>query len=209
MTETTSTSADLSHLYELSPEGRRLLFTDARTGYEFSSEPVSDERLRAVYELVKWAPTSANINPMRVLYVRTPEGKERLLNCVAKPNQDQTASAPVTAVIAVDTQYPEFVPELAPSNPNFRSMLEANDELRISHGDFNANLQAGYFILAVRATGLVAGPMKGFNAEAVDKEFFDDSRWRSILLVNIGYPTEGSFRERLPRLTFEQAVRMA
>jgi 3-hydroxypropanoate dehydrogenase len=208
VTETTATSADLSHLYELSPEGQRLLFTDARTGYNFSSEPVSDERLRAVYELFKWAPTSANINPMRVLYVRTAEGKERLLRGVAQPNQAQTVSAPVTAVIAVDTQYPEYVPVLAPSNPNFRSMLEANDELRISHGDFNANLQAGYFILAVRAAGLVAGPMKGFNAAAVDEEFFDDGRWRSILLVNIGYPAEDAFRERLPRPTFEQAVRM-
>ncbi|MBZ6227623.1 malonic semialdehyde reductase [Streptomyces olivaceus] len=209
MTETTPTSADLSHLYELSPGGRQLLFTDARTAYSFSSEPVSDERLRAVYELVKWAPTSANINPMRVLFVRTPDGKERLLRGVAEPNRAQTASAPVTAVIAVDTQYPEYVPVLAPSNPNFRTMLEANDELRNSHGDFNTTLQAGYFILAVRAAGLVAGPMKGFNAAAVDKEFFDDGRWRSVLLVNIGHPADDAFRERLPRPTFEQAVRMA
>jgi 3-hydroxypropanoate dehydrogenase len=97
---------------------------------------------------------------------------------------------------------------LAPSNPNFRALLEGNDELRVKQGDFNATVQAGYFILAVRATGLVAGPMGGFDPAAVDQEFFADGRWRSILLVNIGYPAEDAFRERLPRPTFEQAVRM-
>lgn len=202
------TPEDLESLYELSPEGRRLLFTGAKTGYVFSEEPVSDERLRAVYELFKWAPTSANICPMRVLYVRTPEAKERLLGGVREPNRAQTASAPVTAVLAWDTQYPEYVPVLAPSNPTFKALLEANDELRVSNGDFNSTLQAGYFILAVRAAGLVAGPMKGFDSAAVDAEFFSDGRWRSILLVNIGYPGEGAFRDRLPRPTYEQAVQL-
>ncbi|AGL16415.1 malonic semialdehyde reductase [Actinoplanes sp. N902-109] len=208
MTETVGTPAATAELYDLSAEGRQLLFSEAKTGYSFGPEPVSDERLRAVYELFKWAPTSANINPMRVLYVRTPEARERLLTCVRPPNRAQTATAPVTAVLAWDTQYPEYVPELAPSNPNFRAMLESNDELRTREGIFNANVQAGYFILAVRATGLIAGPMGGFDRDATDKEFFGDGRWRSILLVNIGYPAQDAFRERLPRPAWEQAVHL-
>ncbi|TMU99346.1 malonic semialdehyde reductase [Streptomyces sp. DASNCL29] len=195
-------------LYALSPEGRELLFTEAKTAYDFSDKPVGDDRLRAIYELFKWAPTSANINPLRILYVRTEEGKQRLLTGVAQPNQEQTASAPVTAVLAADTRYPEYVPFLAPSNPQLQQMLEANQELRESHMDFNAVLQAGYFVLAVRAAGLAAGPMKGFNAEAVDKEFFPDGRWRSLLLVNIGYPSPEAFRDRLPRPSYEQAVQL-
>lgn len=210
MTETTSaTPVDLQDANALSPAGRRLLFTEARTAYAFTAEPVSDDSLRAVYELFKWAPTSANINPMRVLYVRTPEGRERLLRGVAPSNREQSASAPVTAVLAVDTRYHEYVPVLAPATPNFKEILEGNDELRETHGNFNATVQAGYFILAVRASGLAAGPMKGFDAAAIDKEFFDDGRWRSILLVNIGHPAEDAFRERSPRPTYEQAVRLA
>jgi 3-hydroxypropanoate dehydrogenase len=196
-------------LYAISPEGQKLLFTEAKTAYSFSDEPVGDDRLRAIYELFKWAPTSANINPMRILYVRTEEGKQRLLTGVAQPNQEQTAAAPVTAVLAADTQYPEYVPFLAPSNPQLRQLLEANQQLRESQGDFNAVLQAGYFVLAVRAAGLAAGPMKGFNAEAVDQEFFPDGRWKSILLVNIGFPSVEAYRDRLPRPSYEQAVQLA
>lgn len=195
--------------HALSPEGQGLLFTEAKTAYKFREEPVGDDRLRAVYELFKWAPTSANINPMRILYVRTEDGRRRLLDGVAPPNKEQTASAPVTAVLAADTRYPECLPFLAPANPQLRDMLEANEALRVSQMDLNARIQAGYFVLAVRAAGLAAGPMGGFNAQAVDKEFFPDGRWRSFMLVNIGHPAEDAFRDRAARPSFEQAVRLA
>ncbi|MFJ5306901.1 malonic semialdehyde reductase [Streptomyces sp. NPDC088350] len=209
MSDSTLAPDTQQDLYALCSEGQKLLFSEAKTAYDFSDEPVGDDRLQAIYELFKWAPTSANINPLRILYVRTEAGKQRLLTGVAKPNQEQTAGAPVTAVLAADTQYPEYVPFLAPSNPQLREMLEANQQLRESQMDFNAVLQAGYFVLAVRAAGLAAGPMKGFNAQAVDQEFFPDGRWKSVLLVNIGFPSATAFRDRLPRPSYDQAVQLA
>lgn len=209
MSDSTLVSEADQSLYALSPEGQALLFTEAKTAYGFRDEPVGDDRLQAIYELFKWAPTSANINPLRILYVRTEDGKRRLLDGVAPPNREQTASAPVTAVLAADTQFAEYVPFLAPSNPQLRTMLESNEALRVTQMDLNARLQAGYFVLAVRAAGLAAGPMGGFNARAVDEEFFPDGRWKSVLLVNIGHPAEDAFRERGARLSYEQAVQLA
>ncbi|MFI1980447.1 malonic semialdehyde reductase [Streptomyces wedmorensis] len=195
-------------LYALSPEGQRLLFTEARTALKFTDAPVDDERLRAIWELFKWAPTGSNLNPMRILYVRTDEGKKRLVPLLTPPNQPKSASAPVIAVLAVDREYGEYGAELCPSIPGLKDVLDSNPVLRDASGDFNAALQAGYFVLAVRAAGLAAGPMKGFDAEAVNTEFFPDGRWKAILLVNIGEPAEDAWGERMPRHDYEQAVQL-
>ncbi|QKW31336.1 malonic semialdehyde reductase [Streptomyces seoulensis] len=208
MSTDTAAPTGLPSPYALSPEARELLFTEARTAFKFTDDPVSDEQLRAVWDLFKWAPTASNVNPLRVLYVRTPEAKERLLPLLAPPNQPKSASAPVVAVLAMDTGFTEYLPTLFPAIPQLKDAFEANPALREENASFNSALQAAYFLLAVRAVGLAAGPMKGFDAKGVDEEFFPDGRWRSILVVNIGTPAEDAWAARLPRLEYEQTVRL-
>jgi len=145
-----------------------------------------------VYELTKFAPTSANTQPLRVLYVRKGEARDRLVPHMAGANGPKTASAPVVAILAADLGFHEHIPTVFPIRPEMKDMFDANPALREQHARFNATLQAGYFLLGVRAAGLSAGPMTGFDAEGVDREFFPDGRLKSLVVVNIGHPGEGA-----------------
>lgn len=205
MTETVERPA----LGKLDDTGRALLFTAARTANTWADTPVTDEELASIWELAKWAPTSANTQPLRVLYVRRGEGRDRLVMVMAEGNQAKTAAAPAVAVLAVDTRFHEHIPAVFPIRPEMKDALEANEAQRVKGGTFNAALQAGYFILAVRAHGLAAGPMTGFDAAALDTEFFPDSRFKSILVVNIGHPGEEAWFGRLPRLDHEEVISWA
>jgi 3-hydroxypropanoate dehydrogenase len=196
----TDTRQDTLTLDRLDEAGRAVLFTDARTANNFAPTPVTDAELAGIWELAKWAPTAANTQPLRVLFVRTDEGKARLVEHMADANKAKTASAPAVAVLAVDTQFHEHIPDLLPFRPELRDVYEANDEMRSDTGRFNAALQSGYFLLAVRAHGLAAGPMAGFDAAGVDAEFFPGGRWHSTLVVNIGHPGPEPWFGRLPRL---------
>ncbi|MFI1995013.1 malonic semialdehyde reductase [Actinoplanes sp. NPDC020271] len=187
-------------LTELPAEGRNLLFTDARTASFFAPTPVTDEELSEIWDLAKWPPTQANTQPLRVLYVRTAEGKERLVKHLAEGNRPKSQSAPVVAVLALDTQFHEHVPQVFPHNPGLKNVFEENPDKRIADGTFSAALQAGYFIIAARAVGLYAGPMTGFDKAGVDAEFFPDGRFKSLAVVNLGHPGENAYRDRLPRL---------
>jgi 3-hydroxypropanoate dehydrogenase len=189
----------------LDEASQRLLFTDARTANTFTDDPVSDAQLRAIYELAKLPPTAANINPLRILFIRPGEARERLVPLMAEGNQDKTARAPVVAVLASDLDFHERIPELFPARPELRDHFGADDELREAMARYSGALQAGYFILAVRAAGLAAGPMGGFDSAGVDAEFFAGTQLRSHLVVNIGVPGPHAF-ERLPRLAYEDAV---
>ncbi|HEX4250015.1 MAG TPA: malonic semialdehyde reductase [Pseudonocardia sp.] len=191
----------------LDEHGRKLLFTEARTANTFTEEPVTEEQLRAVYELTKFAPTSANTQPLRVLYIHKGEARDRLVPHMLGANGPKTGSAPVVAILAADLGFHEHIPTVFPIRPEMKDSFEANPAGREQHARFNATLQAGYFLLGVRAAGLSAGPMSGFDAEGVDREFFPDGRLKSILVVNIGHPGEGAFFDRLPRLDYEQVVR--
>jgi 3-hydroxypropanoate dehydrogenase len=202
----TNSEATLSRLPRLDEAGRALLFTEARTANSFAATPVTDEELSAIWELAKWPPTAANLQPLRVLYVRTPEAKGRLVSHMNEGNQAKTAAAPVTAVLAVDTDFHEYVPEVFPINPALKDVLADAPEMRDGMGRFSAGLQIGYFLLAVRAEGLVAGPMAGFDGEAIDKEFFPDGRFKSLLVVNIGHPGENPWFPRLPRLPHDNTL---
>ena len=193
----------------LDDESQRLLFTDARTANTFSDDPVDDEQLAAIYDLMKWAPTGGNAQPLRILFIRSPEAKERLIAHLNEGNRDKTRSAPVVAVLAADASFHEHMDRLFPHRPQMKDHLAADDALRERQAKFNATLQAGYFILAVRAMGLAAGPMAGFDAAGIDKEFFADGTWSSILVVNIGRPGPEAWRDRLPRLDYHEAVRLA
>jgi 3-hydroxypropanoate dehydrogenase len=196
-------------LGKLDEAGLRLLFTEARTANTFAPTPVSDEELSAIWQLAKWAPTSANTQPLRVLYVQTAEGRARLVPHMSEGNRAKTATAPAVAVLALDNAFHEHMPTLLPFRPEMRDMLEANEQMRTRMSSFNAALQAGYFILSVRAHGLAAGPMGGFDADAVDAEFFADNKWHAVLVVNIGHPGEGAWFDRLPRLDEAEVVRWA
>jgi 3-hydroxypropanoate dehydrogenase len=202
-------TSDTDSLLTLSPEAQALLFTDARTSNSFTDEPVSDEQLRAITELAKWPPTMANTNPLRILFVRTPEGKERLGPLMAEGNREKTVTAPAVAILAVDVDFHDKIPELFPARPEMRDNFAPDAENRERLARFNGALQAGYFILAVRAAGLAAGPMLGFDATGIDAEFFPDHNYRTILVVNIGKPGENPWFDRLPRLQHEDMVEYA
>jgi 3-hydroxypropanoate dehydrogenase len=193
----------------LEPEARRLLFTEARTANTFANEPVSDGQLRAITELAKWPPTMANINPLRILFLRTQDGKDRVGRLMADNNREKTLSAPVVAVLSVDIDFHERLPQLLPFKPELRAVFAADRENREQLATFNGALQAGYFILAVRAAGLAAGPMLGYDSAGVDREFFPDGTHKTILIVNIGKPGDRPWLDRLPRLAHEDYVTYA
>ncbi|WP_314171884.1 malonic semialdehyde reductase [Streptomyces winkii] len=190
----------------LDPTAQDLLFREAHTAYTFSDEPVSDEQIRAVYELVKYAPTAFNQSPLRITLVRSPEARARLVRHMSEGNRPKTSTAPLTAVLSVDLEFHERLPELLPHAPSVKDKFFSEAGAREAAGTFNATLQAGYFILGVRAAGLAAGPMSGFDRHGVDKEFFGDGKQKTLLVVNIGRPGEEAYRTRSPRLAYEDAV---
>jgi 3-hydroxypropanoate dehydrogenase len=201
--------ADSATLPALDSEGRALLFTDARSANSFSAAPVTDKELREIYDLAKMGPSAANLQPLRVLFVRSEEAKQRLAPQMNEGNRAKTLSAPAVAVLAWDSRFHEHVPTVFPMRPEMQDSLESNPAMREGMGRFSATLQIGTFILAVRAAGLAAGPMAGFDAAGIDAEFFADGRWKSLLVVNIGHPGENPWFDRLPRLDAADAVAWA
>ena len=191
---------------ELSPEAQDLLFRDARTANAFTDEPVTEEQVRAVYDLVKWAPTSMNNQPLRIVLVRTPEARGRLVELMSGNNKAKTSTAPLVAVLAADTDFHDELGKVFPHFEGARDLFAGNDEMREGSAMLNATLQVAYFILGVRAAGLAAGPMTGFDAVGVDREFFPDGVHRTLAVVNIGRPAEGAWMDRLPRLDYDEVV---
>ena len=183
-----------------------IIFREARTAYSFTAEPVSDGQLVEIYELMKWAPTAVNSQPLRIVYVRSDEAKARLLPHLAEGNRRKSASAPVVAILAADTDFHEHLPRVAPQTEGARERLGANEANRAVMANNNAWLQAGGFILAVRAIGLDAGPMGGIDAAAIDAEFFPNSSLRTFLVVNIGRAADDGQFPRNPRLGFDEAI---
>lgn len=194
--------ADLTEALSLSRDAQDLLFREARTANTFSSEPVSDEQLAAIYELVKWAPTSMNSQPLRIVVVRSDEARQRLLPHLAEGNRPKTESAPVTVILAADTDFHEHMPVTFPHVPGIRETLAGQDG-RPEMARLNALIQVGYFILGVRAAGLAVGPMSGFDADGVDREFFAGGTLRSLVVANLGKPGPDAWFERNPRLAHE------
>ena len=197
-------------LFALEEQARALLFTEARTANTFADTPVTDEELSAIWELARWSPSAANTQPLRVLYVRTEEGKARLIPHLAEGNRAKAAGAPVVAVMAYDLDFHEHMPTVFPARgEQMRENLGGQPQLREGMARQSASLQTGVFLLAVRAAGLAAGPMGGFDATGIDAEFFAGTSWRSHLVVNIGHPGVDPWFPRLPRLEHEQALAWA
>jgi 3-hydroxypropanoate dehydrogenase len=200
---------DTITLEKLDERGRQIVFTGARTSNTFADTPVSDEELRDIWELTRFTPTMANTQPMRVVFVRTPAGKERLVRHMAEGNQAKTAAAPVTAIVAYDRFWHEQIPTVFPIRPEMRDYFAADEAARHGTGNFSAALQAGAFILATRAAGLAAGPMAGYDKDGIDQEFFPDGAWTTLMVVNIGHPGENPWFDRLPRVAIDDAVAWA
>ncbi|MBQ1022757.1 malonic semialdehyde reductase [Micromonospora sp. C95] len=195
-------SADLLALDRAAQD---LLFRAARTANTFTNEPVTDAQVAAIHDLVRYGPTALNGQPLRVLLLRSAQARARLLPHLAGGNRAKTQSAPLTAVLAADIDFHERLPELFPHRPQAKDWLAERDQ-RAAQARFNAALQIGYLIVGVRAAGLAAGPMAGFDAAAVGQEFFPDGRHEVLLLLNIGRPGPDAWRDRLPRLPTDQVV---
>ncbi|KJK58858.1 malonic semialdehyde reductase [Saccharothrix sp. ST-888] len=183
-----------------------LLFREARTANTFTDEPVTDEQVQAIYDLVKFGPTAFNQQPLRIVLVRTPEGRERLVQYMAEGNQPKTASAPLVAILAQDNEFHEELPALLPHFPQAKDLFFSDRSVRESSATLNGALQAAYFIVGVRAAGLAAGPMTGYNADALNKEFFPEGDHSVLAVVNIGKPGENAWFPRSPRLAYDEVV---
>jgi 3-hydroxypropanoate dehydrogenase len=203
---TTSLDLQTSDALVLDEHAQKLLFREARTANAFTDEPVTDEQIAAIYELVKWAPTSMNAQPLRVVVLRSAAEKERLLPHLAEGNRAKTAAAPATALLAADLDFHEEFPRTFPHFPGARDMFAGDEESRARTAELNAGLQVGYAIIGVRAAGLAAGPMTGFDANAIAREFFPDGRHRVLVAINVGKPADNAWMDRLPRLPFDEVV---
>lgn len=187
-------------------EAADALFRAARTANTFTDEPVSDQTAQTIYELAKMGPTAFNCQPMRVTYVRSAEARERLVAHMARGNREKTLAAPLTAILSFDPAWHEQWDNFLPAAPRGRAMFDGNDELIRRTGYANAHMQAGYFIMAVRAAGLAAGPMTGYDAAGLDAEFFPAGEAASCMVVNIGKPGADAWGPQKPRFAYDEVV---
>lgn len=189
--------------------GLDALFREARTHNKWRNEPVTDEQMRELYEVLKFGPTSANSSPARFVFIRTKEGKEKLAPALSSGNTEKTMTAPVTVIVAYDPKFYEKLPQLFPHNPDAESWFTSNDSLAATTAFRNGTLQGAYLIMAARALGFDVGAMSGFDNAKVDASFFSGNGWRSNFLVNIGHGDPAGVFNRSPRLSFEEACQFA
>jgi len=195
------------------------LFREARTYAKWLPRAVRDETLHELYDLLKWAPTSANSSPARFAFLRSKEAKERLRPALAPLNVQKTMTAPVTVIIAYDMKFYEQLPTLFPQNPGMAKLFESSPDMVETTAKRNSSLQGAYLIMAARSLGLDCGPMSGFDQAKVDEEFFaagkpcfgcdqeffPEGHVRTNFLCNLGYGDPDSVHPRLPRLAFSEA----
>jgi 3-hydroxypropanoate dehydrogenase len=187
--------------------GLDLIFRQARSHNGWLDRPVQRELLEEAVDLAKLGPTSANASPFRVLFVESPEARERLKPLLTPGNVEKTMSAPVAAITAHDLSFHEHMPKLFPHNPGVGTYFAANEAAAHHTASQSGALQVAYFLLALRAVGLDAGPIGGFDAAGIDAEFFAGTNLRSNLIVNIGYGDHAKLFPRSPRLPFDEIAR--
>ena len=184
------------------------LFTEARTQNGYLDRPLPDERLRELFELLKWGPTAANSSPARFVFVRSAEARARLLDCMSPGNQQKVREAPVTVIIGMDMAFHEQLPRLFP-HTDARSWFAGKPELIATTAMRNSSLQGAYLILAARALGLGCGPMSGFDAAKVDAAFWAGTTVRTNFVCSLGTGNPAKVLPRSPRLAFDEACRIA
>lgn len=184
------------------------LFRTARTQNGWLPKPVPEAQLREIYDLTKMGPTSANCSPLRIVFVASEAGRQKLAPALSAGNLDKTMQAPVTAILAHDLAFYEHLPRLFPHNQTARSWFEGKPHAEAT-AFRNSSLQAAYFMLAARAVGLDCGPMSGFDAAKVDAAFFPDGRVRTNMLCALGYGDPAKIFARSPRFEFDEVCRIA
>ena len=182
-----------------------LILRMARTQNGWLDTPVTDDQLRAIYDLMRVGPTSANCCPARIVFVRTQAAKARLLPALSPGNVDKTKAAPVTAIIGYDTRFFELLPKLFPHRPEMKDNYSGNSRHAETTAFRNGTLQGAYFMIAARAVGLDVGGMSGFDNAKVDAEFFPHGRIKSNFLCNVGHGDPAKVLPKLPRLDFDEA----
>ncbi|PXX49073.1 MULTISPECIES: malonic semialdehyde reductase [Aquitalea] len=191
----------------LSATALEQLFHNARSHSHWQQRPVSDETLHQLFDLLKLCPTSANCSPARFVFLKTAAAKEKLRPFLMEGNVDKTMAAPVCVIVAQDMQFYEHLPRLFP-HADARSWFEGNDAAIAATAARNSSLQAAYLIMAARALGLDCGPMSGFDNAGVDQAFFADGRFKSNVLINLGYGEAGKLHARSPRFAFDEACQI-
>ena len=191
----------------IAADALKQIFLDARTQNGWLDKPVSDDLLRELYDILKMGPTSMNTQPMRLVFLRTQEAKQRLTPALSPTNLDKTMAAPVTAIVARDTKFYEYMPEIW-HKPEARETFASNPPLAQATAQRNATLQGAYLIIAARALGLDCGPMSGFDAAKVNAEFFPDGRCQADFLCNLGHGDPSKLFGRQPRHAFERACQI-
>jgi len=194
---------------ELDADGMDLIFRNARSQNGFLPKPVSNDQLKALYELMKWGPTTMNTQPMRLVFVVSKEAKDKLAPALSPGNLPKVMAAPATAIIAYDLEFYNHLPRNFPNNPNAKSLFEGKTEHVERTALRNGSLQGAYLIIAARALGLGAGPMSGFDNAKVDAAFFPEGKCKSNFLCNIGYGDPTKIFPRNPRLSFDEACKIA
>jgi 3-hydroxypropanoate dehydrogenase len=193
--------------HAINDEALDIIFRNARTQNKWLDKPVSNTMLMAIYDLMRWGPTSANNSPARILFLTTPEAKERLKPHLSEGNRAKTMSAPVTAIIGYDTDFHDHLPRLFPHNQDAKNWFK-DDVLRETTAFRNGTLQGAYFIIAARAVGLDCGPMSGFSNAGIDKEFFAGTNIKSNFICSLGYGDPSGLFPRSPRLSFDEACKI-
>jgi 3-hydroxypropanoate dehydrogenase len=183
------------------------LFTEARTQNAYLPNPVPDSQLQALYDLLKWGPTSANCSPARFAFVRSDAGRARLAACMAPGNAPKVLSAPVTAIIGMDMAFFDKLPQLFP-HTDARAWFVGKPDLIDATAMRNSSLQGAYLIMAARALGLGCGPMSGFDAACVDAAFWADTTVRTNFVCTLGHGDPGKVHARSPRLAFDEACQL-
>lgn len=193
---------------KISQEALNQIFINARTNTHWLNKPVEDELLHELYNNMKFGPTASNSCPIRILFVKSKEAKEKLLPCMDDGNVEKTWTAPVTAVLAYDLEFYEKLSKLAPHAKDARSWFAGKPAVIEKVAFRNSSLEGGYFIVAARALGLDCGPMSGFSNSKLDETFFSGTSWRSNFICNLGYGDHSKLFPRAPRLDFDEAARI-
>lgn len=191
----------------LSASALDTLFRTARTYNQFLDRPVTDTTLHEIYDLMKWAPTTANSCPGRFVFVRSPDARARLQPALSPGNAAKSLIAPVTVIVAHDLEFYDHLPKLFPQT-DARSWFVGKPDHILTSAFRSGTLQGAYFMLAARALGLSCGPMSGFDNAKVDAAFFPEGRWKSNFLINLGYGDDATLFPRNPRLDFAEACRI-
>jgi len=192
---------------KISEDALDQIFREARTHWVWRAEPVPTELLKQIYDVARFGPTSANSSPARFVFLTTPQAKDRLRPALSPGNVEKTMTAPVTVIVAWDTEFHEKLPQLFPGR-DMRSIFAGNAGLIHETAFRNGTLQGAYLMIVARAFGLDCGPMSGFDQSKVNAEFFPDGKWKANFLCNLGYGDPSKLFPRNPRLSFDEACRV-